>query len=104
MILMHKQLLSRTEHLAGVVILLWLGVAEASGAGPVVLKSHSNLVLVPVTVTDRDGKTLTDLEAKHFEVRDGSETQPIVSFSREDAPASVMVVLDLSGSMIDKLR
>jgi Ca-activated chloride channel family protein len=57
------------------------------------------MVLIPVNVTDHDGKTLTDLQARDFSIFDDRAQQRIASFSSEDAPCSVGVVLDISGSM-----
>lgn len=63
----------------------------------------SRMVLVPVTVTDNYGKTILGLHAADFKVFDNQTPQPIVSFSMEDAPCSVGVVLDVSGSMRNAL-
>jgi Ca-activated chloride channel family protein len=65
--------------------------------------TEANLVLVPVTVTDHYGKTITNLKPEHFRVTDDSKLRDIVSFGRVDAPVSMGVVLDLSASMHRKL-
>lgn len=57
------------------------------------------MVLVPVTVTDHDGKTVEGLRAENFNILDNQKRQQIVSFGSEDASCSVVVVLDISGSM-----
>jgi Ca-activated chloride channel family protein len=57
------------------------------------------MVLVPVTVTDHNGKTIGGLRVEDFNILDDQKPQPIVSFTSEDAPCSVGVVLDVSGSM-----
>ena len=57
------------------------------------------MVLVPVTVTDHNGKTIEGLRAENFSVLDDQRLQPIVSFASEDSPCSVGLVLDTSGSM-----
>ena len=57
------------------------------------------MVLVPVTVTDHNGKTVEGLQAENFHILDNQKPQQIVSFGSEDAPCSVVVVLDISGSM-----
>jgi Ca-activated chloride channel homolog len=62
-----------------------------------------NLVLVPVTVTDRYGKIITSLDRSRFTVLEDGVPQRIASFSVEDAPVSIGVVLDISGSMKQKL-
>lgn len=68
-----------------------------------VFSSQSSLVLVPVTVTDRHGKTITDLRQEHFQITDNSVPREIVSFSQVEAPVALGVVMDLSASMQRKL-
>ena len=67
------------------------------------IRVDSNLVLVPVTVTDRQNRLVTGLEQKYFKVFEDSVEQTITHFGIEEAPISVGVVLDCSGSMRDKL-
>lgn len=62
-------------------------------------RTGSQLVLVPFTVTDHNARTVVGLEAKDFKIFDDKIPQPIVSFSYEDAPSSIGLVLDISGSM-----
>ncbi len=59
----------------------------------------SELVVVPTTVTDRTGHTVLGLQPEDFTLVEEGMQQRIVSFSRWDAPASVGVVFDSSGSM-----
>lgn len=66
---------------------------------PVTFSTSAQMVLVPVTVTDHYGKTIEGLRARDFNIFDEQKPQQIVSFSREDAPCSVGLVLDISGSM-----
>ncbi len=60
---------------------------------------ESRLVLVPVTVTDRHGAFVNGLAKEAFSISEDGVAQQIASFSEEDAPVSVGVVLDMSGSM-----
>lgn len=62
-------------------------------------QASAQMVLVPVAVTDHSGKTVNGLRQQDFTVLDDKTPQPIVSFSSEDAPCSVGLVLDTSGSM-----
>jgi Ca-activated chloride channel homolog len=64
---------------------------------------NSHLVLVPVTVTDRNGKSAIDLEQQHFRVTEDSEPREITSLTREDGAVGLGLVVDLSGSMKSKL-
>ena len=57
------------------------------------------MVLVPVTVTDHNGRTVEGLRADDFNIFDDRKPQKIVSFSSDDVPCSVALVLDISGSM-----
>jgi len=61
-----------------------------------------NLVLVPVTVTDPINRLVTGLEKGNFQVFDNNNLQTIKSFATEDAPLSIGIIFDLSGSMQSK--
>jgi Ca-activated chloride channel family protein len=62
-----------------------------------------SLVLVPVTVTDPLNRLVTGLEKEHFQVFEDKAEQKIVHFSSEDAPVSLGLVFDASGSMANKI-
>jgi Ca-activated chloride channel family protein len=63
----------------------------------------TNLVLVPLTVTDPMDRLVTGLEKQNFSVFEDNRLQQIRTFSCDDAPVSVGVILDLSGSMGNKV-
>jgi Ca-activated chloride channel family protein len=67
-------------------------------------KTDVELVLVPVTVTDDANRIVTGLDRTNFQVFEGDEGQPITNFSSEDAPISLGVIFDESGSMSDKIE
>jgi Ca-activated chloride channel family protein len=94
------------------------GFAEVSGRGPKLLdesavpKTGTNrasirvnvdMTLVPVTVVDPLGRNVLGLTRENFEIYDGAEPRQIVSFHRQDAPVSVGIIFDRSGSMAEKL-
>jgi len=68
-----------------------------------VIKRDVNLVLVPVSVTDPMQRLVTGLGQDNFQVFEGKKPQEIRHFSSEDAPVSVGIILDSSGSMKDKM-
>ena len=72
-------------------------------SGDRAIKVNVNLVLLPVTVTDPMNRLVTGLERDNFTVLEGSQGQQIRSFSSEDAPLSLGVIFDLSGSMGNKI-
>jgi VWFA-related protein len=67
------------------------------------IRVNATLVLIPVTVTDPLGRFVTGLDKENFKLSEDKADQAITSFSSEDAPISVGVVFDCSGSMGDKL-
>jgi Ca-activated chloride channel family protein len=62
-----------------------------------------NLVLVPLTVTDPLNRLVTGLDKENFFLFENNNPQTIKTFSSEDAPVSIGVVMDLSGSMTNKV-
>jgi len=67
------------------------------------LKVSTDLVLVPVTITDPMNRLVTGLEKENFQLFEGSSGQEIKTFSSEDAPVSLGVIFDSSGSMSSKM-
>lgn len=63
------------------------------------LKVDVDLVLVNATVTDAEGRYVVGLEKKDFHVWEDKVEQQVEYFSTEDAPLSVGIILDASGSM-----
>ena len=68
------------------------------------IKSKVDLVLVPVTVTDPLNRLVTGLDRENFEVFEGKDRQEVRHFSAEDAPISLGVIFDMSGSMASKIE
>lgn len=62
-------------------------------------RAGADTVRVFVTVTDRDGRLVTDLTKDKFEVRDEGKPQPITLFDNSPKPIQLVVMLDVSGSM-----
>jgi Ca-activated chloride channel homolog len=62
-----------------------------------------NMVLVPVTITDPMNRLVTGLDKDNFQVYEANQPQQIKTFSSEDAPLSLGVIFDMSGSMGNKI-
>jgi len=67
------------------------------------IRVNVDLALVNVTVTDPYNRVVTGLGPDNFRVFEDKVEQEVVNFSAEDVPASIGVILDISGSMADKL-
>jgi len=85
-------------------------MASSSGEGVSIpglktrpMRVDVNLVLVPVTVIDSFNRPVIDLPQQDFSLLEGGVPQKIQFFSREDAPISIALVLDFSGSMRNKV-
>jgi Ca-activated chloride channel family protein len=91
-----------------VVIAILIALCTARAAGqelPIArFNADASLVLVPVTVTDASNRFILGLQKQNFHLLEDGTEQTIAHFSGEDAPLSLGVVFDISGSMDNKLR
>lgn len=70
---------------------------EEVGEGEIV-RITANLVSVPVTVIDRQGQYVVDLQRDDFRIYEDGAEQTIAHFSNVDQPFSVALLIDTSGS------
>lgn len=61
-------------------------------------------MLIPVHVTTPSGASVTTLHKEDFHLFEDNVEQKIAHFTREDAPISIGLLFDASGSMHDKMR
>src|SRR5271163_4598051 len=66
-------------------------------------RADSTLVLVPVSVTDPSNRYVLGLEKRDFHLFEDDVEQTVTHFSNEDAPLSIGLLVDTSGSMGAKL-
>jgi Ca-activated chloride channel family protein len=82
------------------------GLPEPPGLPPQEPSFRSNsseLVVLPVVVTDNKGRYVSDLSNERFAVFDNNRRVPIELFSNEDTPLTVGLIIDASGSMRAKI-
>lgn len=82
--------------LRGLLSLAFLSAVYLSAQKIVV---DTTLVVIPVTVTDPMNRFVLGLEKKDFSIFEDGIEQKITHFSGEDAPLSVGILFDTSGSM-----
>jgi Ca-activated chloride channel family protein len=70
---------------------------SATDDGPVIV--NTDLITLTVTVTDPYGRYVSGLGRNAFAVLDDKARQNISFFSDDDAPVSIGVIFDVSGSM-----
>ena len=104
---------SRAIVIAGGVVLLITALsavevkAQDDKAPAEVIKVYSNLVSVPVIVSDRDGRYISGLQEQNFKLYDNSVEQKLAYFDNAEAPLNVALLLDTSRStegVIDDIR
>ncbi len=64
-----------------------------------VVRISSNLVPVPASVVDAQGRAVTDLQLKDFELLVDGELRPIGDVSRAETPVSIALLYDNSSSL-----
>jgi Ca-activated chloride channel family protein len=83
-------------------------VTERAGAlkkgqnGVYTLHEDVDEVLLDCTVVDETGKPVTDLKQSDFRVWEDGNPQTTNSFQHQDQPVSMGILVDNSGSMLDK--
>lgn len=68
-----------------------------------VLKVDSSMVLIPAHVTLEDGTPVGGLSRSNFHIFENGVEQPITYFAEDDAPVSITLLFDVSGSMRTKM-
>ncbi|MEO8027973.1 MAG: VWA domain-containing protein [Bryobacteraceae bacterium] len=68
------------------------------------LRVDSSLVLIPVHVTTEFGASIVDLEKNDFKLFEDGIEQKISVFAKDDAPISIGILFDSSGSMHNKMK
>jgi Ca-activated chloride channel family protein len=100
----------------GVVVMLWAvvsaggrgqsrapsTVAKATDPGNFTIQTTSRLVLLDVSVKDAAGGFVAGLSKDNFKVFEDNKPEDISQFSSTDAPVTVGVAVDESGSMRSK--
>jgi Ca-activated chloride channel family protein len=84
---------------AAVAALGLTSAALGSAQQPPTFRAGSELVVLHVLVKDRSGAYVGGLPADAFRVFEGATPQPVRFFAAEDAPVTVGLLIDSSGSM-----
>jgi len=77
-------------------------VQETRDGGDFSISVNVRLAVFNVSVTDNSGRHVTGLKATDFKVSEEGQSKEIKLFNAEDAPATVGLIIDNSGSMRTK--
>lgn len=102
---------SLTPGLALLAFVLLISVPAALAAGPgengkqrkSTVRVDVDLVVVKASVTDPLNRNVTGLNAEHFQIFEDRVEQQITHFAQEEAPISVGIIFDISGSMKENI-
>jgi Ca-activated chloride channel family protein len=78
-------------------------IAPAAAQEPSFRSTASELVVLPVVVTDKQGRYVSDVARERFAVYDNGRPVPIELFTNQDTPVTVGLIIDASSSMGPKL-
>jgi Ca-activated chloride channel homolog len=70
--------------------------------GTYVIRKNVDEVMLHATVIDSKQRMVTDLDRSAFTVLEDGKPQTIISFRHEDIPVAMGIVIDNSGSMLEK--
>lgn len=77
---------------------------ESNNAQDEVVRIDTSLVKVPITVLDRDGRYVTNLNREDFQIYEDGIEQKIELFESVEQQVTVILLLDISGSMFADLE
>jgi Ca-activated chloride channel family protein len=83
-----------------VTALIALGVAVLTAQDDARFSARSELVILDVAVTDNRGGFVSGLPADAFHVVEEGKAQKVAFFAEQDAPATIGLLIDASGSML----
>lgn len=89
---------------SSVFILILAIFAKSNVAQDDVIRVDTNLVSVPVTVLDRDGRYVTNLKKENFQIFEDGIEQEIALFESVEEPFTIYFLLDVSGSMSNEIE
>ncbi len=85
-------------------VLFSVSAQDKKNSDDEILEIDTQLVDVPIVVTDASGKPILTLKKENFVVYEDGKLQEIASFSTTEAPFEVALLLDTSGSTRNDLR
>lgn len=79
-------------------------VVDADKSSGEVVRVETDLMTIPVRVTTKGGRSVTDIKRTEFKILENGAEQEIAYFSDIDQPFTVALVLDMSYSSVFKLE
>jgi len=96
----------RPAALTSILLLTLLGslaYTQTQGQGPLTFGSSIEVINLTVTVTDAQGRLVPGLDREAFSVFEDGVKQELALFNKDRLPLSVVLLMDTSASMEDKV-
>ncbi|HEY3740933.1 MAG TPA: VWA domain-containing protein [Bryobacteraceae bacterium] len=90
------------RRLSSLALLSVITITSLLKAQEDIIHVETRLVVLYASVADKNGNLLTDLPRSAFKVYENNVEQQIKQFKREDIPVSLGILIDDSGSMMNK--
>ncbi|HJT65711.1 MAG TPA: VWA domain-containing protein [Pyrinomonadaceae bacterium] len=84
-----------------VLLILFCGTAATAQDVDEVIRTETSLVQLNVGVVDKQGRPVTSLTRNDFVIYEDGVKQPIQHFEPAEAPFSLVLLLDMSGSTLN---
>ena len=89
------------RHIILTSALVALGLTSAAAQRDAHFSARSDLVVLDVAVTDRRGGFVGGLPQASFQILEDGRPQDVSFFAQQDAPATIGLLIDSSGSMVE---
>src|SRR6266404_2477652 len=96
-----SNLVRRTTLFLSFAVLLLVAAGVEAQQPDEIITTDTSLVQVNVGVVDKQGKAVTSLSRNDFAIYEDGMRRPILSFEPTEAPFSLVLMLDMSGSTIN---
>lgn len=94
----HKKII-KLPNFALILPLIFVAFSTLGYAQEEVIRIDTNLVTIPATVLDRDGRYATNLKKEDFQIFEDGIEQEIALFEPTEQPFTALLLFDTSGSM-----
>lgn len=86
------------------LLVIFVGSSKNTYSQEEIININADLITVPVSVLDRNGRYLINLKKENFQVFENGVEQEIDFFESVSEPFTVFLLLDRSGSMSNRLE
>ena len=96
-----QKVFTKCRFVVRILILLFvcIGFSKIVQAQDEVVRVDTNLVTIPTTVLDREGRYVTNLKKENFQIFEDGVEQDINFFEPVEQKCTALLLLDVSGSM-----